>query len=107
MTVKNYDIGGSVLARRRGDYDGCYTDLGAFRDDLKSGSLDTSKTYLVRDGLYYRVPIIDLYNTSGISAQLNPELFADPGEGTRVHPNAEGHRRLALTVSAALTALRG
>ena len=256
MTVKNYGIGGSVLARRRGDYDVCYTDLDAFRDDLMSGALDTSKTYLVRDGLYeprpyrlyryedgswvrggtdsvdaartplvdrivemdagadvavamigtndfywawtpfgdpedglltraptmsdldestfcgayhslcrkmlerwagkdvflltpislyqtdagrpgswpcrapedrnalgltigdyclamkriagyYSIPIIDLYNTSGISAELNPELFADPGEGTRVHPNAEGHRRLALTVSASFTALRG
>ena len=256
MSVKNYGIGGSVLARRRGDYARCYTDLEAWREDVAAGRVDPDQKYLVRDGLweprpyrlyrfedgawvrggtdsvdaartplvdrlgemdpnadaivvmigtndfywawtpfgspedgyfskapdtedldvttfcgayhamartllerwrgrdiflltpiklyqvdagrpgswpcrwpedknalgltlgdycramkriaaYYSIPIIDLQRCSGLSPQMNPELFADPEEGTRVHPSSEGHRRLALTVSSAMRSLHG
>lgn len=47
MDITNYSIGGSVIAKRTGDYDECYISWAKFEEDRLAGKLDTSKKYLV------------------------------------------------------------
>lgn len=47
MNITNYSIGGSVIAKRTGDYDECYYKWNKFVSDRDAGLLDTSKKYLV------------------------------------------------------------
>ena len=45
--IYNYSIGGSVIAKRSGDYDECYISWSKWEEDKAAGKLDTSKKYLV------------------------------------------------------------
>lgn len=50
MSITNYAIGGTVVARRAKDYDECYTDMSEWEADMKAGLLNTKKKYLVNTG---------------------------------------------------------
>jgi hypothetical protein len=50
MSLINYSIGGTVVAKRPGDYDECYYDKTRWEEDKKNGLLDKSKKYLVNTG---------------------------------------------------------
>ena len=50
MSLVNYSIGGTVIAKRSGDYDECYYDNGRWEYDKNNGLLDKSKKYLVNTG---------------------------------------------------------
>ena len=50
MSLVNYSIGGTVIAKRPGDYDECYYDNARWEEDKKNGLLDISKKYLVNNG---------------------------------------------------------
>lgn len=57
----------------------------------------------------WSVPVIDLYRESGL-CPLNPSFakcfrYAGPKKWDRLHPNSEGHRRLAKTIAARLLTL--
>lgn len=47
MSIINYSIGGSTIAKRTGDYDECYVSWAKWEEDKAAGKLDTSKKYLV------------------------------------------------------------
>ena len=50
MSLVNYSIGGTVIAKRPGDYDECYYDRARWEEDKNNGLLDKSKKYLVNTG---------------------------------------------------------
>ena len=50
MSLVNYAIGGTVVAKRSGDYDECYYDPARWEYDKSNGLLDKSKKYLVNTG---------------------------------------------------------
>ena len=54
---------------------------------------------------YYSIPVIDFYSNSGLNPHIDTSLFGDT-DGKAVHPNEEGHRRLASLVVAYLKGLR-
>lgn len=55
---------------------------------------------------YYSIPVIDFYSNSGLNPHIDTSLFGDT-DGKAVHPNKEGHERLASLVIAYLNGLRG
>ena len=54
---------------------------------------------------YYSIPVIDFYSTSGLNPHIDTSLFGDT-DGKAVHPNEEGHRRMASLVIGYLQNLR-
>ena len=54
---------------------------------------------------YYSVPCIDLYAVSGFNPHIDPSLFGDKDEKV-VHPNEEGHERMASIITAFMKAYR-
>ena len=54
---------------------------------------------------YYSIPVIDFYRNSGLNPHIDDSLFADT-DGKVVHPNLEGHKRMASLVIAYLEGLR-
>lgn len=54
---------------------------------------------------YYSIPYIDLYTLSGLNPHIDPSLFADT-DGRVVHPNEEGHRRMASIIIGQMQKLR-
>ena len=50
MSIINYSIGGTTIAKRSGDYDECYISWNSWTNDRDNGLLDTSKKYLVNTG---------------------------------------------------------
>ena len=54
---------------------------------------------------YYSIPVIDFYSTSGLNPHIDTSLFGDT-DGKAVHPNEEGHIRMASLVIAYLQGLR-
>ena len=50
MDLVNYAIGGTVVAKRSGDYDECYYDPARWEYDKTNGLLDKTKKYLVNTG---------------------------------------------------------
>ncbi|MBQ0078209.1 MAG: SGNH/GDSL hydrolase family protein [Bacteroidales bacterium] len=55
----------------------------------------------------WAVPVLDIYSTSGLMPLLDEHhrYFRDNGGHDYLHPNTEGHRRIALTIARQLTAL--
>lgn len=51
MSVVNYAIGGTTLAKRASDYDAVYLDYSAWQAAVAGGTLDTAKKYLVKDNI--------------------------------------------------------
>lgn len=54
---------------------------------------------------YYSIPVIDFYSNSGLNPHIDTSLFGDT-DGKAVHPNEEGHRRMASLVIGYLQSLR-
>lgn len=54
---------------------------------------------------YYSIPVIDFYSNSGLNPHIDTSLFGDT-DGKTVHPNEEGHRRMASLVIGYLQSLR-
>lgn len=54
---------------------------------------------------YYSIPVIDFYSISGLNPHIDTSLFGDT-DGKAVHPNLEGHKRMASLVVAYLQSLR-
>lgn len=54
---------------------------------------------------YYSIPVIDLYRISGLNPHIDTSLFADT-DGKAVHPNLEGHQRMAAIVTGYLKSIR-
>ena len=54
---------------------------------------------------YYSIPVVDLYRISGLNPHIDTSLFADT-DGKAVHPNLEGHKRMASFVTAFLEGLK-
>lgn len=67
-------------------------------------TLDDYRRAILAIADYYSIPTIDLYAKSGLNPGLDASLFADK-DGKHVHPNEEGHRRIAKLVTGALRAL--
>lgn len=53
----------------------------------------------------WSVPVIDLYSLSGLLPALPEQSMYVPGGNDNLHPNAEGHRRMALCIYYQLQAL--
>ena len=53
----------------------------------------------------WSVPVIDLYSLSGLLPALSEQSMYVPGGNDNLHPNAEGHRRMALCIYYQLQAL--
>ena len=53
----------------------------------------------------WSVPVIDLYSLSGLLPALPEQSMYVPGGNDNLHPNAEGHRRIALCIYYQLQAL--
>lgn len=53
----------------------------------------------------WSVPVIDLYSLSGLLPSLPEQSIYVPGGNDNLHPNAEGHRRIALCIYYQLQAL--
>ena len=54
---------------------------------------------------YYSIPYIDLYTLSGLNPHIDPSLFGDT-DGRAVHPNAEGHRKMAAVIVAQMESMK-
>jgi lysophospholipase L1-like esterase len=54
---------------------------------------------------YYSIPVIDFYSISGLNPHIDTSLFGDTDDKA-VHPNLEGHKRMASLVVAYLQSLR-
>lgn len=54
---------------------------------------------------YYSIPVIDLYRISGMNPHIDTSLFGDT-DGKAVHPNLEGHKRMASFVIGFLESIR-
>lgn len=54
---------------------------------------------------YYSIPVIDLYSLSGLNPHIDTSLFAD-NDGKAVHPNKEGHERMASIVTGYLSTFK-
>ena len=54
---------------------------------------------------YYSIPYIDLYTFSGLNPHIDPSLFGDT-DGRAVHPNAEGHRKMAAVIVAQMESMK-
>ena len=54
---------------------------------------------------YYSIPYIDLYTLSGLNPHIDPSLFGDT-DGRAVHPNAEGHKKMAAVIVAQMESMK-
>ncbi len=85
----------------RGTWDGFYPEdknaLGLTLNDYRLAIKEIAD--------YYSVPCIDLYATSGLNPHIDPTLFGDKDTKV-VHPNEEGHERMASVIVAALRSMR-
>lgn len=57
-------------------------------------TLDDYRQAIIKIAEYYSFPVIDLYEKSGLNPCENPSFFADK-DGKYVHPNLDGHLRMA------------
>ena len=51
-------------------------------------------------GKIFSIPVIDLYSKSGLLPMIesNANLYFNVADNDRLHPNAEGHKRIAYTI---------
>ncbi len=67
-------------------------------------TLDDYRQAIIRCCEYYSINYIDLYTVSGLNPHIDPSMFADTGKA--VHPNEEGHRKIASIISAYMRSMR-
>lgn len=67
-------------------------------------TLDDYRKAIIRCCEYYSINYIDLYTISGLNPHIDPSMFADTGKA--VHPNEEGHRKIASIITANMRSMR-
>ncbi|MDR1380697.1 MAG: SGNH/GDSL hydrolase family protein, partial [Tannerella sp.] len=68
--------------------------------------LDAYIDILKQAGNVWAVPVIDLYSSSGLYPNIDSQVrYISNGETDRLHPNADGHSRIAKTIQYQLLAL--
>lgn len=67
-------------------------------------TLNDYRKAIIEIANYYSIPIIDLYGKSRLNPGIDKSIFADK-DGKYVHPNFEGHERMAKLVVGALKTL--
>jgi hypothetical protein len=68
-------------------------------------SLNDYRKAIIEACEYYSIMYIDLYTLSGLNPHIDPSMFADT-DGRAVHPNEEGHRKIASVIVAQMESMR-
>ena len=67
-------------------------------------TMDDYRQAIIRSCEYYSIDCIDLYTVSGLNPHIDPSMFADTGKA--VHPNEEGHEKIASIITAYMKSIR-